>query len=98
MTLQLFREGDLVCERNGGPEMLVVATTADCLLGEEELAGAVCVWECDHLLFERVFPQDELAPIRYNRRRKDRDTFDKIPGSPDCEPWSPLHLPVQSAS
>jgi uncharacterized protein YodC (DUF2158 family) len=98
MTLQLFKEGDLVCQVSGGPEMLVVATTSDCLVGDEVTAGAVCVWEADHRLFERLFPQDALAPVRYNRRKKDRDTFDKIPGSPDCEPWTPLHFPRQSAS
>lgn len=92
MALYLFREGDLVCQQSGGPEMLVVATTPDCLMGEDMVAGAVCVWESEHRLFERLFAQHELAPVRYNRRRNDRDTFDKIPGSPDCEPWTPLHF------
>lgn len=92
MPLYLYREGDLVCQRDGGPDMLVVATTSDCQVGEEVVPGAVCVWELDSRLFERLFPQHELAPVRYNRRRNNRDTFDKIPGSPDCEPWMPLHF------
>lgn len=81
----------MVCQQSGGPEMLVVAT-ADCLMGEELVAGAICVWEFEHRLFERLFAQHELAPVRYNRRRNNRDTFDKIPGSQDGEPWTPLHF------
>lgn len=77
--MERFKEGDLVQLRGGGPDMLVVGAYPDMQCGDEAIMGIFCVWDCDHELHARVFAQDELDIVRYERRRYARPGPLKIP-------------------
>ena len=67
--MERFKEGDMVQIRGGGPDMLVVGAYGDFQCADEAVTGFLCVWDSDQQLHARLFPQELLDIIRYERRR-----------------------------
>lgn len=66
-------EGDLVCLKCGGPEMMVVAMTAVYTFGNDApTPGAYCIVERNQFLHENAYPLYALEIVRPDRRRSAR--------------------------
>jgi uncharacterized protein YodC (DUF2158 family) len=79
--MEAWRDGAIVQQRLGGPEMLVVGQVDDFQWAGGRHPGVLCVWEVDHLLHEKTFAQSELVLLPDPQSHYDRKGQRRIPGA-----------------
>ena len=73
--MTVFKPGNLVVLKSGGPVMTVDAVNTD-IFDDNKVTGIVCVWFLGKKLQRARFAQDAIEPVRLqkssSRKRKER--------------------------
>lgn len=70
--MHLFKEGDMVRVKCGGPPMTVLCVDANYFANANNATAVFCVFEKDHFMFEQAYPECALDIVRYEQRRFQR--------------------------
>jgi uncharacterized protein YodC (DUF2158 family) len=79
--MTVFKSGNLVVLKSGGPVMTVDAVNTD-IFDDNKVTGIVCVWFVGETLQRVRFEQDAIEPARLQKTssRKRKARLEQVPG------------------